>query len=431
MAITAVAALSVALFGLPLAILAGRTYRDQEVLRLERDAISLTRTLDVDPTSPDPVELPAGTGDQIAVYDAHGRLVAGAGPAHADPTVTDARLHGRPSGGSATGMIVTAIPLISRERVTGVVRVARDDDVYTQRVHRAWWGLGGLALAVVLAAALAAWIIARRLTAPLVDVATSARRLGDGDFTVRTRRVDMPEVDAVARALDATAERLGGLVARERAFSADASHQLRTPLAALRIDLEALGLRGIAAPEIDAALQQVDRLQTTIDTLLAAARDDPRAPRAINLDAVLSTLQTEWSRHPRLEERVLHVEVGASHPIARISEGPLREILSVLVSNAIDHGAGAIRVHVRDATGGWLAIDVTDQGPGPDPSHDPFLRREGTGHGIGLALARALADAEGATLTLVRGGPRPTFSLLLPRATAGRTPGETPIGAEA
>ena len=85
------------------------------------------------------------------------------------------------------------------------------------------------------------------------------------------------EVDAVAAALDATAARLGDLVARERAFSADASHQLRTPLAALRIELEALELRGDAPPELPRrAGAGRSAAEHTIDTLLAVARDAPR-----------------------------------------------------------------------------------------------------------------------------------------------------------
>ena len=89
----------------------------------------------------------------------------------------------------------------------------------------------------------------------------------------------------------------------------------------------------------------------------------------------------------------------------------------MLLDNADRHGAGAVTVTVRDA-GGWLAIDVADEGPGfaGDPADGVRAPRRGTadGHGIGLALARSLAHAEGGRLTVTRAGQRPTVSLVLP-----------------
>jgi signal transduction histidine kinase len=225
------------------------------------------------------------------------------------------------------------------------------------------------------------------------------------------------ELDAVAGALDTTAGRLGDTVARERAFTADASHQLRTPLAALRLELEALELRGDAAPELTTAIGQVDRLQSTVETLLAVARDAPRGDATADLGALIGELEDRWRGQLAAVSRPLRTSVPAGRPaVARASPAVVGEILDVLLSNALRHGAGAVTVRVRRREG-TLAVDVADEGAGlTGDSELAFARRSGNsaGHGIGLALARSLAHAERGRLT-VEGA---TFTLLLPAAQA-------------
>src|SRR5207244_13327701 len=132
------------------------------------------------------------------------------------------------------------------------------------------------------------------LARPLERLTVAARRLGQGDFSVRAGRADVPEVDAVAAALNSTAQRLGELVERERTFTTAASHQLRTPLAALRLELQALALRDPGAPELATALAQVDRLETTIETLLSVAHDTRRGDERVELRAVLGAAAPRW-----------------------------------------------------------------------------------------------------------------------------------------
>ena len=90
----------------------------------------------------------------------------------------------------------------------------------------------------------------------------------------------------------------------------------------------------------------------------------------------------------------------------------------MLVDNAAEHGAGTVTIHARP-TAGALAVDVTDEGPGPPGPEEDFFRRRSetaTGRGIGLALARSLTEAEGGRLVLARPGPAPCFTVLLPEA---------------
>jgi len=422
LAIVGVASAAVVLFAVPLALVLDRSYRDREQLRLQRDTVAATREVDLRRTSGDPVEVPASR-DQLAVYDRSGRRMAGRGPARADALTRTALTSGRPQARSSSGQLLAAVPLVLNERITGAVRAARPDAEVAEDAHHAWLLLAALGAAVVAAATLAAILLARRLARPLERLAVDARRLGDGQFTVRAHRAAIPELDAVAVALDTTAQRLHDLLTRERAFSAGASHQLRTPLAALRIELEGLQLKDPESPELVAAVAQVDRLQATIDTLLAVAHDLPRTDRHTDLTTLLDDVQTRWCGPLAADSRPLRARIQTERPVTSAADGVLSEILDVLLANAHRHGAGAVTLTIR-AVGSGLALDVTDDGPGFEHPDDVFTRRtpDRDGHGLGLVLARSLAEAEGGRLTITRAAPQPTLTLHLPASPQAIAP---------
>ncbi|MEA2362536.1 MAG: hypothetical protein QOD71_1681 [Thermoleophilaceae bacterium] len=417
LAIAGVATGAVVLFAIPLGVVLQRSHRDEELLRLQRDAVAATRTIDLSTASSDPVELPPST-DALAVYDRSGRRVAGRGPARADPLVRRVLRGGRLAGGTSENRLTVAVPLLSGERPVGVVRASRSDAAAADKDRRSWLALGGLALGVVAVACGAALVLGRRLAEPLERLAQAARRLGSGDFGVRAPRAGVPEVDAVGEALDASAERLHQLVTRERAFTADASHQLRTPLAALKLELEALELRGGSSEESSAALAQVARLQATVDTLLAVARDAPRRAEAADVVSLFDELGERWRGALAEQARPLRIETPPPGWMVNASGQVALEILDVLIDNACRHGGGQVTLRARDVRE-WVAIDVEDEGEGfsGDP-HEAFGRRSGSdgGAGIGLALARSLAVAEAGSLSVSRPRPHPVLTLLLPRA---------------
>ena len=259
----------------------------------------------------------------------------------------------------------------------------------------------------------------QRRAEPLERLAGAAQTLGDGDFTVRAPLAGITEIDAAGAALTRTAERLGDLVGRERAFSADASHQLRTPLTGLRLRLETALEGEDLRPAVEAALETADRLERTIDELIALARDSPTARTPVDLPALLAESRASWQDELAAAGRTLRMSAAPDLPGTPASAAATRQILDVLLANAVRHGAGTVTIAVRDADTA-LAVDVTDEGAGVLTPPDELFRRraEGaTGHGIGLALARALAEAEGGRLILARSGSAPVFTLLLP---AGR-----------
>jgi signal transduction histidine kinase len=413
------AILAISLFGVPLAAGVAHYYTADERSELTRFATKATVT--VNPAKlrgRDPVELPVTeSGVKLSVYNRAGRRMGGRGPATADAAVRTA-LHGAPADGQDGSDLVVTVPVVDDEHVIGAIRAAAGKAFAFHRVVRTWLLMLVVACAAVLVTALVARWQARRLARPLEEVSAIARRLGDGDFTVRVRPSGIPEIDSTGASLSTTAERLGALLARERAFSADASHQLRTPLTGLRLRLEAM----LDAPdrprdeEITKAMAEADRLQRTIDDLLALARDAPRREEPLDLSGLLEETRETWHADLAREDRPLRIRVAPDLPVTHASTEAVRQILHVLLDNAGRHGRGTVTVSVRDA-GDALAIDVSDQGLGIDrPQDELFRRRVATvGHGIGLAMARSLAEAEGGRLRLTRPKP-PTFTLLLPGA---------------
>jgi signal transduction histidine kinase len=419
-AIVAVAAASVVLFAIPLGIVQQRELRDQELNRLQRDAVAATRAIDVPGRPGDPVEVPRSR-DRLAVYGMNGRLLTGTGPVAADGPVRTALHTAEPATEQRAGRLVVAVPVLARERVTAALRASRSTAGIDADVRRRLLVVAAIALGVIIAAALAALAVARRLVRPIDRLSDAAARLGDGDFSARAPRAGVPELDAVAATLDSTAERLEALLQRERAFTADASHQLRTPLAALRLELETLELEGL---DVQRPLEQVDRLEGTIDTLLDVARDVPRERADIDVVAVIDGLESTWHSRLAADGRPLYLRIVSPGVRARAAAPVVEQIADVLLDNAYRHGEGAVTVTVRTAPGG-AAIDVADCGPGlrGDPEA-AFARRasSGNGHGIGLSLARSLAQAEHGRLIVADPGPNPVFTLLLPQ------PADTPAG---
>lgn len=411
------ATLAIGLFGVPLAVAVVLLLRSDEGGELERAADAAAVQVAPDTVAgrrPAPLPDDDDDGLAIAVYDLHGQRLQGTGPDTADAPVLQA------AGGvvaSAGGRdIVVAVPVTSGRQVVAVVRASSPTSLLYLQIGLTWLGLAGLAALAVAGATLFARRQSRRLADPLVRLAAAAQTLGDGDFTVQAAPAGIAEIDAAGAALTRTAERLGELVGRERAFSADASHQLRTPLTGLRLRLETALEGGDLRPAVVAALETADRLEQTIDELLALARDAPAARDPADLPALLGEAERGWHGPLDAAGRALRVSIEPALPGTRASAAATRQILDVLLANAVRHGAGAVTVTARAADTA-IAVDVADQGDGVAmPPGELFRRRadRATGHGIGLALARALAEAEGGRLILTRAAPAPVFTLLLP-----------------
>ncbi|MGK3204084.1 sensor histidine kinase [Amycolatopsis sp. MEPSY49] len=419
--LTVLAALvATVLFALPLGFAVWQYYHDDVKGDLERaaDTTALAVSEDLNagrrPAVPPLDEEDDEARGEVAIYAPDGRLLAGHGPAVAGPVERQAAeatvdvVIGREGDEMAL-----AVPVVSGPRVTGVVRAAMPLSQLRLRIILTWLGMAGLAVATTGVSWLMARRSTKRLVRPMEELAAAAERLGDGDFTARAPRAGIAEIDQVGEALDTTAARIGETLERERAFSAEASHQLRTPLTGLRLQLEAALQTPAADPyaAIRSGIASADRLERTIDDLLALGRER-RAPRAeLDLDALLDELRQSGEALLTPRGRALRI-IRQDPPPARVAAAAVRQVLGVLLDNAVTHGRGTVTVVARDA-GDTLAIDVADEGPDLGET-DPFAAATG-GDGIGLRLARGLAEAEGGRLRLSKPEP-PTFTLLLPAA---------------
>jgi len=410
----ALATVTIMIFGVPLAVGVAQYLLADQYNELERVADAAAIGVSGDLTAVPPTPSGGGPATQIAVYDLHGVLVSGGGPDQVS-LVADA-LTGVSSRGMLGSRLGVAAPVSDGDEIVGAVLVTTERSAVYLRIGLVWL----LMIALAAAALVVAWLLARRqarrLVSPLQALTTVAERLGGGDFTVRTQAVGITEIDSVNESVNRTAIRLGDLVDRERAFSADASHQLRTPLTGLRLQLEA----ALDQPNADlrsaiiGALRTTDRLEATIDELLALARDVPGPMETLDVNALLDGIRLRW--HPVLAARGRPLRLAITGtPQVRVVTSAVSQILDVLIDNADRHGSGAITVTVRGLDDA-AAIDISDEGP--PLQGDPavlFQRRTepNTGHGIGLALARRLAEAQGGRLRLATPAP-PTFTLLFP-----------------
>jgi signal transduction histidine kinase len=416
----------------PLGVTFARAERDRLVAAVERDATVLATvvedTLEAGATSGlDPVA--AGyqdrTGGRVVVVDRAGVTVADSdppAPGRRDlsprPEIA-AALRGQHTAGSRSSatlggsFLYVAVPVASQGRVYGAVRITYPTSTVDARVRRVWLALAGVAAVVLGVVALVGLALARSTTRPLwaLEQATTAVAGGQLQARAPTDR-GPPEVRRLAAAFNDMAARLSRLLDSQRAFVADASHQLRTPLTALRLRLENLEATtpAAAAGDLGAAVAETGRLARLVDGLLVLARAEaaPGRREVVDLAAVVADRRVAWAPLAAEQKVELTVHPTSATPVWAVPRA-LEQALDNLLANALRVAPAGSRIQLAiRQVGGWVELHVIDQGPGMPADQrqrafDRFWRgpandRDGTG--LGLAIVRQLLEASGGTAEL-------------------------------
>lgn len=293
--------------------------------------------------------------------------------------------------------------------------------------------LVALPLALVLSGLCGAWL-ARRSLRPIANMTASARRISGEKLSERipSRRTD-DELDRLADTLNGMLDRISDAMLRLRGFSADAAHQLKSPLASLQneieVTLESGELDEAARHVLEGILTQVRELGSSVAAMLRLARSESGLSEGqavpVDLARLLDGVATLFQ--PMAEDRGIALELHAGTPVEIVGDVAwLRELFANLVQNAIAHtpsgGRIAISLLVRV---GEVEVQVADTGEGiaraeHDRIFDRFHRtspsRDVPGSGLGLALARQIADAHGGRIALdSEPGRGSIFRVLFPR----------------
>jgi signal transduction histidine kinase len=393
------------------------------------------------------------TGD-VEIVDRTGTVLAAPRPndatmnAPAIHSQLDAVLKGAPGGLRAVPHVDDLIafePIGSADAPSGGVAVIATDEGVDQRVHTAWLALVALAGGVLAAVALLGLLVARSVTGPLTHLEGVARRLGGGDLGARAPTNAGPaEVRALSQEFNSMAGRLEDLVAVQRGFVADASHQLRSPLTALRLRFENVTAALPAADaDVDAVLAELDRLSRVVDGLLMLARSEGQRPEHARIDvgAVVTDRVDAWSALADEAAVALESDFPQQPSVfASLVPGHLDQIIDNLLANALEATPAGRSVHVWVGHDGEVVeVHVSDEGHGlgeEERRHafDRFWRgstsRPGAGSGLGLSIVRQLARASSADVELRQapGGGVDAVVRMRPRLQPDiRSPRERPV----
>lgn len=395
--VVAIMTVTIALFATLSIVALDRTLRTNLDSRLRNTAQTIAMAVDVHhgELSLDASDLASidsvNGGTPFAVYASDGRLIAGrAPPAH------------------ARGLQGASVPVKRDDRIFGSVNVWQPALWIGEFDRDAAIVSFGVGLLLIALGAIVSGRVAQRVLAPVGEIALLAERIEAYDLSARLDADERDELGRLCASFDRMLDRLQSAFERERRFVADASHELRAPLAVLRAETDLALRRERGAGEYRAALASIAReavrLEELVDELLAAARAEVDARQRQTLDAADLVRRLGERVRPAAATRGIDVRVetnGAA--LAHANRATLERALLAIVHNAIEYGrdAGIVCLRAR-RDDGTVCIEIADDGPGftvdaLEHATERFWRGDAShprgGTGLGLAIARTIVEA--------------------------------------
>jgi signal transduction histidine kinase len=427
--------------GIPFLHTVDRYERERLRLDLVRDAVVIGATVQdrlAEAHQPDPVTNAVArkyadtTGARVVIIDRNGTVRADSSASDEGDTDAGPRsMASRPeyrealagSFAAVTRNSVTlgykslyvAVPVSSVGKLLGAVRVSFPTTVIDRRiaVQRTRLLFLGVLMATIVAF-LGAWL-ARWVAQPIAALRQTTRTFGMGNLQARAQTTQGPEdIRQLGGEFNTMAERLHDLVLTQHAFVADASHELRSPLTAIRLQLEAMEYGDDVTRDERRvrAIEEVNRLARNVDGLLVLARQDTADAVTTEVDLSLVASQRAEFWQPLMHERGIGLETNcAPSLLAHVSPDRVGTVLDNLISNALDAApVGSVLTVSAQQSEGNVTIHVIDRGRGMEPEQrvaafDRFWRESSNrtalgGSGLGLAIARKLVAADRGTIRL-------------------------------
>jgi signal transduction histidine kinase len=389
-------------FLVPLWMLVGQIAPERALADARQQASAMVAALTV---TDDRVELAeaaastdAGGAGRLALHPPDGPPV---GTAHASENDVDVVAKSRHAAvRNVPGGIAYLQPVAVRGGRIAVIEVFVPQTALRRGVHNAWLALSAVALGLVAGSVLVADRLGARIVAATRNLAAATRSLGRDDLGVRVAPDGPPELAEVGRSFNAMAERMVGLLRAERELAADLSHRLRTPLTALRLELETCDER----PDVERIRRAVGMLSDEVDGIIRTALEplSERIADRCDLTEVLTDRLAFWSVLAEDHGRAWTV-IGASTPLwVPVPRDEAEAAVDALIGNVFHHTpeGTAFRAGVVGST-----LVVEDDGPGIDDPDRALQRGASSGGstGLGLDIVRRLAATSGGTVVVARG----------------------------